>query len=243
MEEKARIKGMREIRRFEDRDEMAGAAAGFIGCALKEILDRKGAANLALAGGSSPARAYELLADEHGPDWRKAHVFFSDERMAPPTGSDSNYAMVLRTLLNGVAVPDGNVHPVDTSKKDAAEAAIDYENEIRKHFHAPWPKVPRFDLLLLGMGADGHTASLFPGSPLLRENKRLVAPVDGAAADPPVDRVTFTLPLINESDLTVFLVAGKDKLSVVDAVEAGAGMEYPAAMVASRKKSVWFTAP
>lgn len=234
---------MRDIRRFNDRESMAQRAAELLAKAMANVLRKGGPCRVALAGGSSPRKTYEVLSGMTGLAWNNVHFFFSDERMLPLGDINSNYRMAAESLFERVIIPDINLHTVAVDMIDADSAALDYEQGIRDHFGVSEPQMPRFDVLLLGMGGDGHTASLFPGTDALSEKKRLVVAVDGAAGNPPVDRVTFTLPLINAARLVVFLVAGADKLELVDAIEAGSGTEYPAAMVEPEGGAVWFTAP
>lgn len=222
---------------------MARSAAGLISGAMTKNLRNGGVCRVALAGGSSPRQTYEALSGMTGLSWDRTHFFFSDERMVPLGDINSNYRMAAESLFGRVVVPDANLHPVAVNMADADAAARRYEQDIRRHFDVSEPLVPRFDVLILGMGGDGHTASLFPEAAALSENKRLVVAVDGAAGNPPVNRVTFTLPLINAARLVVFLVAGKEKLDLVKTIGAGSGAAYPAAMVAPKGQMVWFTVP
>jgi len=231
-----------ELHRFDDRESMAQAAAGRIAGIMRQGGEGH-ELNVALAGGSSPARTYEILSGMPDLPWDHIHFFFSDERLVPLDDSASNYHMAEKALFERTRVPRGNLYPVAVETSDARKAASAYERSIREHLGAPVPQVPRFNLILLGMGADGHTASLFPGSKDLDEAKRLVIPVDGKAGSPPVDRVSFTLPLINAAGAVLFLVAGRDKLPVVDAIIKGQGKGYPASRVRPDAGPVWFTAP
>lgn len=233
----------RLIRRFDNRRDMAAECASFLAAEISGRLDGRGRLNLALAGGSSPAPVYARLRAEQGIDWKKVHFFFSDERLVPLTDKASNYRMAEENLLGELRLPQENVHPVNVNMPNADEAARDYELRMRAHFGLEGPKIPGFDIILLGMGDDGHTASLFPGAPALVETEKLIAPVDGAAGNPPVDRVTFTLPLINAADMVVFIVAGQDKLRIVDGMELDRGGMYPAAEVSPAGRSVWFASP
>ena len=166
---------------------------------------------VALAGGSTPRQMYGLLA---GPsfssrvDWEHVHFFWGDERCVPPEHSDSNYRMAWEALLSGIYIPDANIHRIQ-AELPAEEAALAYERELRQFFG---DEIPCFDLILLGLGPDGHTASLFPGSPALRETSRWVVPVSHAAPPPPlVSRVTLTPPVLNAAAKVVFLVSGAGK--------------------------------
>ncbi|HEY2972503.1 MAG TPA: 6-phosphogluconolactonase [Pyrinomonadaceae bacterium] len=165
--------------------------------------------SVALAGGNTPRRVYELLATErfeHRVEWPQVDLFFGDERCVPPDHPDSNYAMAYETLISKVAIPAKNVHRIIGEGKPGESATL-YENQLRTFFAgASWP---RFDLVLLGMGEDGHTASLFPGSDALSEKSKWVVP-----AKPPGskhDRITLTVPVFNHAARVVFLVTGAGK--------------------------------
>jgi 6-phosphogluconolactonase len=164
--------------------------------------------NIALAGGSTPQRAYEM-AVRAGGDWSAATAWFSDERCVPPDHPDSNFAMADAALFSRLAEPPKVMRIEGELGPDAAAGA--YEALVREHLGPE----PCFDLLLLGLGPDAHTASLFPGKPAVRETRRLVAPVPEAGMPPQVPRVTFTLPLIDRAREVVFLVSGDDKAKAV----------------------------
>lgn len=167
---------------------------------------------LALAGGETPRALYRCLATEHrdAVPWGRVHLFWGDERYVPPDDPRSNYRLVQDSLLRDVPIPRDNVHPMPTHFPDPRDAARAYEQDLRTHFPAPWPRV---DLILLGIGPDGHTASLFPGSPALSEQDRWVVDVR-APVDPPV-RLTLTLPVLNHAAAVFFLVAGTAKADAV----------------------------
>ncbi len=165
--------------------------------------------SVALAGGNTPRRVYELLATErfeHRVEWPQVDLFFGDERCVPPDHPDSNYAMAYEALISKVAIPAKNVHRI-IGEGNPGEIATLYENQLRTFFAgASWP---RFDLVLLGLGPDGHTASLFPGSDALNEKSKWVVP-----AKPPGskhDRITLTVPVFNHAARVVFLVTGAGK--------------------------------
>lgn len=168
--------------------------------------------SLALAGGGTPGTLYRLLAAEYRDKipWAQVDLFWGDERYVPWDDPRSNYRLVKESLLDHVPIPRENVHPMSTDVPEADEAAAAYERTLRKHFSGPWP---RLDLALLGMGADGHTASLFPGSPALGEQKRWVVAVRGPA-DPPL-RLTLTLPVLNNAAAVFFLVTGAEKAAAL----------------------------
>ena len=165
--------------------------------------------SVALAGGNTPRRVYELLATERlkqRVDWAQVELFFGDERCVPPDHPDSNYAMVYEALISKVAIPGKNVHRI-VGEGNPGESAILYERELRTFFAgASWP---RFDLVLLGMGEDGHTASLFPGSDAFNEKSKWVVTTKPESGGH--DRITLTVPVFNQAARVVFLVAGAAK--------------------------------
>jgi 6-phosphogluconolactonase len=191
---------------------------------------------LALAGGSTPRCLYQLLASQEFRTqipWERLHFFWGDERVVPHDHPQSNYRMAREALLKHVPVPRENIHPVSTqaSLEDTAQT---YERELREHFGRG---VPAFDLVLLGMGPDGHTASLFPASAALKERERLVVAhrVEGKG----LDRITLTLPVLNQARRIFFLVTGKSKATTLRAAIAGGG-PLPVQQIAPRKgELVW----
>lgn len=177
-----------------------------------EAVEQRGVFRVALSGGSTPKALYERLAQSDGrADFAKWRVFFGDERCVGPEHPDSNFGMARAAWLSKTRV--GAVYRVRGESPDPAQAAVEYEKDLEREFA---PHAPRFDLVLLGMGADGHTASLFPGSSALREREKLVAATRVAKLD--AVRITFTYPLINATRLAMFLVAGADKASAVRSV-------------------------
>jgi len=188
---------------------------------------------VALAGGITPRTTYERLAAsplrEQMP-WGQTWVFFGDERGVPPDHPDSNYRMANAALLSKVPIPAAQVARIRGEAEDAEAAAAEYARVMTEVFGSRRGELPSFDLILLGMGIDGHTASLFPGSPVLKEVFRPVAAVHAAAASIP-QRFTFTFPLINAAARVMFLVAGGEKAKVVKAVFTEPGAGLPASMV------------
>ncbi|HEX7314223.1 MAG TPA: 6-phosphogluconolactonase [Pyrinomonadaceae bacterium] len=197
------------VKVFDDAESVARAAAARVAELAREAIGARGLFTVALSGGSTPRRVYDLLAGEEfreGIDWPNVHVFFGDERMVPPDHAESNYRMANEALLSRVAVPPENVHRID-GLGDAAANASAYERDMRGLFgDAEWP---RLDLVLLGMGDDGHTASLFPETDALNERRLWVAPnwVEKLGAW----RVTLTAPVINAARHVAFLVNGAAK--------------------------------
>lgn len=194
---------------FEDAEEVARAAAERFAELAQSTIGKRGRFVVALAGGSTPKRTYELLAggDYRGHvDWSKVHVFFGDERMVPADSAESNYRMASEAMLSRLPVPPENVHRINGLGDAVANARL-YEDELRTFFNdAGWPS---FDLVLLGMGDDGHTASLFPGTKALDEREAWVAANWVEKFN--TYRVTLTAPAINRAAHVVFLVTGANK--------------------------------
>lgn len=196
----------REVRVYPDLEALSRAAARDIAAFLREAVAQLGRCRVALAGGRTPRRLYELLAKEDGVPWAAVHLFWGDERYVPQDHPESNFRLVRTTLLERIPIPQENVHPIPTQLEDPEEAARAYEEGLRGAFGSG---PPRFDLVLLGMGADGHVASLFPGSAALLDREHWVMAVR-TRAQPPV-RVTLTLPVLNQAARVDLLVAGADK--------------------------------
>jgi len=206
------------LRVFSDLDKLSLHAAESAVVVIRDAVQASGKCSLALSGGSTPARLYSLLASRFREDipWARVHIFWGDERYVPPDDPRSNYGMARKTLLDHVPCPAANIHPMPTHFPTPDAAARDYEATLRSHFSTTWP---RFDLMFLGLGPDGHTASLFPGSQAVDERTRWVLPV----LDPPAPpmRVTLTLPVLSQSAHTYFLVSGSDKAQALRAATAG----------------------
>jgi 6-phosphogluconolactonase len=225
------VQSLPPVERVADRAELARAAAGELVRRAAEAVAERGAFTLALAGGSTPRALYELLADGSAPfrdllSWRSVHVFFGDERAVPLIDPQSNYRMARAVLLE--RVPVGSVQRIE-GELGAAEAAARYQVDLGAHFGTGGP--PIFDLVLLGLGADGHTASLFPGSPALLERRRWVVFAPGPP--PSTERISLTVPVLEAARATVFLVAGTDKAEALRRwVKPRAGEEpIPAARI------------
>ncbi|MFQ5480365.1 MAG: 6-phosphogluconolactonase [Thermodesulfobacteriota bacterium] len=206
------------------------AVAAFIDLSQKSQ-DKKGRFNVALSGGSTPLPLYGLLASEvlrERVRWSGVHFFWSDERSVPPDSKESNYGMAARNLLHRLEIDEDNIHRIKGEL--GASAAPAYERELRRAFGLGAGEFPVFDLLILGMGVDGHTASLFPGSAALCEEKKMVTAeyVEKLAST----RITFTPPLIQRASNIIFLVRGGDKAAALKAVLRGPLNEsdYPASL-------------
>jgi 6-phosphogluconolactonase len=212
---------------------LAETAAHLIVDAATEAVRERGRFLLCLAGGETPRETYRCLALPAFSErmrWDQTWIFFGDERAVPPDHPDSNYRMANAALLSKVPVPSAQVARIRGEAEDSEVAAADYTRVIAEAFGSRRGELPSFDLILLGMGVDGHTASLFPGSPVLKEVFRPVAAVHAAAAAIP-ERLTFTFPLINAAARVMFLVAGSEKAKVVKAVMTDSGSSLPASMV------------
>jgi 6-phosphogluconolactonase len=203
---------------YPDADALAKAAAGDLLQRAQESVAQRGVFTLALAGGSTPRKLYSLLGTDPAFQdfpWDKTHLFFGDERHVPPTHIDSNYLMVSGTLLASGLVPAAHVHRVRAEMPDANAAAVDYDVELHTFFthEMRLNGFPRFDVILLGMGPDGHTASLFPGSKGLEEKERWV--IANWVEKFKSARITFTFPVLNAARTVMLLVAGADKTDML----------------------------
>ncbi len=198
-----------EIHIFNDLEELSRAAANlFIEQAVQSIRETNRFL-VALNGGSTPIRLFELLATDYheNVDWSKVHVFWGDERCVPPADSGSSYGQARDILLSHVLIPDSNIHRIK-GELGPTEASKDYSLTLRG-FASPPLEWPRFDLVYLGMGEDGHTASLFPGSPV--DVSEPTMPVSAYYQDRPANRVTLTPIVFNSSHMVVFMTAGDKK--------------------------------
>ncbi|MBK8048237.1 MAG: 6-phosphogluconolactonase [Anaerolineales bacterium] len=204
---------------FPDRDSFVAGCADTIAHIAVTAIAERGVCTLALAGGNTPRSIYEFLArtaHTRGVDWTKVQFYFGDERCVPPDDVRSNYRMARETLLDHVPASPDHVHRM-RGETDPALAALDYELLLQRVFRTAQP--PMFDLICLGMGDNGHTASLFPGTAVLREQTRWVAPQYVEVMQ--TWRVTFTLPLLNAARNIVFLVEGAGKAAMLRRVLAG----------------------
>jgi len=185
--------------------------------AARAAIGGQGRFTVALSGGSTPKALYSLLAADYADfAWNRVFLFFGDKRHVPPTEADSNYRMVHESLLTKIAIPAENVFRVPAENPDAAAAAADYEAQLRRFFELRPGELPRFDLILLGLGPDGHTASLFPDSPALDEQSRLV--VANWVAKLNAHRITFTFPVLNRAAEVMFMASGADKADMLHQV-------------------------
>ena len=212
----------RTVHRFAGAEALVEAAADEVFRLAEEAVRLRGVFWLVLAGGRTPRALYERLAKAGAAShaaWHRWQVLFGDERMVPPDHPDSNARMARESWLDHVAIPSAQVHAIPSVPPDPIAAAAAYEGTIRSLTGATSPGIPVLDVILLGMGEDGHTASLFPGSLLLEERVRLAAAVRKAPKPPP-DRVTLTLPILTAARHVRFLVTGADKASALARIHA-----------------------
>ena len=232
---------MRHIRTMPDGQKLAQAVAAYMAGSATQVVTAQGRFTVALAGGATPREAYESLASgvfvKHL-DWSRIHVFWSDERCVPLDDEQSNYRMAGEALIARVPIPHGNVHRIK-GELPPDEAATDYERELQECLGA----AGGFDLVLLGLGEDGHTASLFPGDAALEERERWVVPVAAPNVEPRVARVTLTLPVINASNRVAFVAAGASKNAIVRKVLGevdSSSPALPASLVKPKGELMWF---
>jgi 6-phosphogluconolactonase len=229
-----------DTRVYPDLAALSRAAVEEVLRVVAEAVAARGRCAIALAGGHTPARMYALWAAGYNSQtpWDKVHLFWGDERFVPQDDLLSNYRMACETLISRVRISAANVHPVPTSFVQPQQAADAYEKELRKFFgSAP----PAFDVQLLGLGGEGHTASLFPGSSALEEKQRWVAAVRAPAE--PSDRLTLTPVVLNCGRNTLFLVAGESKREIIAALRCepeSKVSEYPAARIRPSGRVLWF---
>jgi 6-phosphogluconolactonase len=204
---------------------------------IEQAIAAKNQCTIVLAGGSTPKPLYEALAQDSLP-WDKIHVFWGDERYVASNDPDSNQKMAREAWLNKVDIPEKNIHPIPTQSQNPEEDALKHEQELKDFFGIKSGEFPSFDLILLGMGDDGHTASLFPHTEALKVSDRLVTV--GNKNDEP--RITFTVPLINAADCVFFLVAGSNKQEALEQIFSPRGEDfaYPSRLIKPKQELWWF---
>jgi len=229
-----------EIRKFQNLETLSAALAKSLVNVINETLHEKKVFLIAISGGTTPQRLYKLIGGTYDKTipWNAVHVFFCDERYVPHDDRQSNYQMVKENLLDLISIPQENVHPISTDYPNPDESAQVYERELRKYFQDDGSA---FDLVLLGMGKEGHTASLFPGSPALDEEKKWVAAVEVNAS--PRRRITLTYTILNRAARIYFVISGSEKMGAFSEV-AKPNVDfhiYPAAgIVPYNGKLVWW---
>jgi len=230
-----------DVRRVTTPQDLFQAAAEEVIRVATASIARRGRFTIALSGGSTPKNLYTLIAANASLPWGKMFFFWGDERHVPPTDPESNYRMAEEAILSRVPVPPGNIFRIPAEKPDAAAAAEAYDETLRKFFATAPGQFPRFDLILLGLGPDGHTASLFPETAALQERSRLV--VANWVEKLNASRITLTLPVLNAAQEVTFLVSGADKAPVLHEVLEGKtpGEKYPSKLVRpSDGELIWF---
>jgi 6-phosphogluconolactonase len=218
----------RRIEVLSDLEALSLRAASIFVSAARNSIAKKKRFAVAISGGSTPRRLYTLLGSDayrHRVDWQYVHFFWADERCVPKEDEASNFRTAFDTFLSKIALPDRNIHRIK-GEETPDKAAKDYEEEIRRSFGES--ERPGFDLIILGVGEDGHTASLFPGSKSLEETVRLAIPV--YLGEPRKNRITLTLPVLNNADQLLFLVTGPSKASVLSEI------------LGEKEKRKWFPA-
>ncbi|HUO26883.1 MAG TPA: 6-phosphogluconolactonase [Candidatus Aquilonibacter sp.] len=232
-----------KVRKLTTPQDLFQAAAEEIVQAANAAVRQRGRFTLALSGGSTPRNLYTLLATgaRASLPWEQMFFFWGDERHVPPTDPESNYRMAQESLLSKAPIPPANVFRIPAENPDAAAAAEAYDQTLRKFFTVQPGNFPRFDLILLGLGPDGHTASLFPETAALEEKSRLV--VANWVERMKTYRITLTLPVLNAAECVAFLVSGADKAPALHEVLEGSapGEKYPSKLVRPTDgKLVWF---
>lgn len=237
------MSGTVEVRRLATPQDLFRAAADEVLHAASEAIEKRGRFTIALSGGSTPKSLYSLIAANAATsvDWQKVFFFWGDERHVGPKDAESNYRMVEESLFSKISVPASNIFRVPAENPDAAAAAEAYEQIMRKFFETAPGEFPRFDVILLGMGPDGHTASLFPETAALKEKSRWV--VANWVEKLQTHRITLTLPVLNQARLVAFLISGTDKAAALHEVLEGKapGEKYPSKLVQPVDgKLIWF---
>ncbi len=227
-----------EIRILKNAADLFEAAAAEFAAQASAAVQANGTFTVALSGGSTPKTLYSLLATKPGIPWDKIYFFWGDERHVAPDQPESNYRMANEALLSKVPVRAEHIFRIHSEEKDAAAAALQYEQTLKDFFRLSPGKFPRFDLIFLGVGPDGHTASLFPGTSALTENQRLV--VANWVPKFNTDRITFTFPVLNAAACVIFLLSGADKAATLQEVLENKSADLPSQKVCPvNGKLIW----
>lgn len=226
----------KNIEVFPSRDQLVERALEIILSKIEPAIQQRGQFTLVLAGGSTPKPLYEALAAQNLP-LDKIHIFWGDERYVPPDHPDSNEGMARQAWLDRVEFPASNIHPMPTLGNDPQADARQYDGELQQFFQVSEGEFPAFDVILLGMGDDAHTASLFPHTEALKVRDRLIA-VGDKAGQP---RLTFTVPLINQAECVMFLVTGSNKQPALTQIfaETADEMAYPCRAIQPQGELWW----
>jgi len=221
------------------REDLIQRASDLIQGKIQDTIETQGRCSFALSGGSTPKPLYASLA-QTGLPWDKLHCFWGDERYVPGDHPGSNEGMARQAWFNQISIPPENIHPMPTLQGDPAVDADTYEAHLREFFAVPAPAFPIFDIILLGLGDDGHTASLFPHTEALEVNDRCIT-VGNKDGEP---RLTFTIPLINQARSVIFLVSGANKRSALAAIfqedgDSNLDRQYPARFIRPQGELIW----
>jgi 6-phosphogluconolactonase len=231
---------MRKVLTFTDRNTLFRELCSLIDEAAYNAIKERDSFSMALSGGKSPRALYEALSSSYreGIDWSSVRIFWGDERFVSEDHPESNYRMAEEFLIGRVPIPHENVYPVPTVERTATRAAEAYEKVLKKYFSGD--TLPRFDLILLGMGKDGHVASLFSGSAALEETSRWVVAAEAPESYAVRERITVTIPVINSAVTVVLLVTGPDKREILQNYMRNEG-RYPANLVKPSGRFFVFT--
>jgi len=203
-----------KLSKFIDKEKMSIVAVAFTSELILQKTSKGEVFSIALSGGSSPVRFYELLAEENI-DWARVKIFFVDERNVPDNHFQSNFRMINQALLSKINIPDANIFSLNTENQSVTDCSLEYEKKIKKVFGN---NLPRFDLIVLGAGPDGHTASIFPGADPPIEENRIFIPATAPSQFDVKERLTMTLALINMAHNRIFIISGTGKKSIVQGI-------------------------
>jgi len=227
----------KRIRRFTNHEDLSNACADYIQSLSETTLASKQHFSIALSGGKTPKRMLEHLAEKEI-QWNRTHIFLVDERYVPVSDSLSNFLLIEESLLSKIKIPQENTHSVDTGLPSPEEAARDYEKAIRTFFKNDG--IPVFDLIVLGLGIDGHTASLFPGDATIGKHSEWVRAIKTPQVSPHVPRITLSMAVINNAAHIVFLISGTSKAPAVEEIIYKKDSTLPAALVRPKKGTLMF---
>ncbi len=224
---------------LDDKSELVKRALKIVMNRIEEAIAKRDQCTIALAGGSTPKPLYEKLAQQNLP-WDKIHIFWGDERYVPADHPDSNQRMACLAWLDHVDIPQANIHAMPTSANDPAVDAATHDAELADFFQTSAPQMPKFDIILLGMGDDGHTASLFPHTPALDVDDCFVT-VGNKNGE---QRLTLTVPLINAAHNIIFMIAGSNKQNALQKVLHGEddieNKAYPTRLISPQNGALWW---
>lgn len=226
---------------FANLELLSEAAAEHLITLCHTAIHERGTFHVALAGGSTPKRLYQLLAQpalRARIDWSKVHIYFGDERAVPATHADSNFRMAHEALLAHVDIPEHNVQRMIAAPEHIEQAAADYATLLRRELSCDAAGIPVFDLILLGMGADGHTCSLFPGTPILQERSQPVGSVYVERLQS--WRLSLTYPVLDAARQLLFLIAGSDKAAMLRHIATNSTPAVPVQAIHPHGQLAWY---